>query len=147
MFVHLRRTALAGSLLAALLGLVAAGAAQAQLGDRVLRIGQRGSDVRALQGYLDAAGYAVTETGSYDRRTRFGVRSFQADYGLPATGVVSPRLAKMIRVTATAPPGYGGTQYGQPPEPPPGPTPTVATSARGWAASYTSFIRPVLRCV
>ena len=50
MFVHLRRTALAGSLLAALLALVAAGAAQAQLGDRVLKIGKRGSDVRALQG-------------------------------------------------------------------------------------------------
>jgi peptidoglycan hydrolase-like protein with peptidoglycan-binding domain len=130
-FVHLRRTALAGSLLAALLMLVAAGAAQAQLGDRVLRIGTRGSDVRALQGYLDAAGYGVTETGRYDRRTRFGVRAFQSDYGLPASGVVSPRLAKMIRITATAPPGYGGTQYGQVPEPPPGPTPTGLKTVPG----------------
>jgi peptidoglycan hydrolase-like protein with peptidoglycan-binding domain len=130
-FVHLRRTALAGSLLAALLVLVAAGAAQAQLGDRVLKIGKRGKDVRALQGYLDAAGYGVTETGRYDRRTRIGVRAFQADYGLPATGEVTSRLAKMIRITATSPPGYGGTQYGQVPGPPPGPTPTGLKTVPG----------------
>ena len=55
-----------------------------------MRIGTRGGDVRALQGYLDAAGYGVTETGRYDQQTRFGVRAFQSDYGLPASGVVSP---------------------------------------------------------
>src|SRR3954453_9249634 len=103
---------LAGSLLGILL---VPSVAHAQLGDRVLKIGKRGKDVRALQGYLDAAGYGVTETGRYDRRTRIGVRAFQADYGLPATGEVTSRLAKMIRITATSPPGYGGTQYGQVP--------------------------------
>jgi peptidoglycan hydrolase-like protein with peptidoglycan-binding domain len=122
---------LAGPLLAMLLLAVTAGAAHAQLGDRVLRLGQRGSDVRALQGYLDAAGYDLVETGRFDRHTRFRVRSFQADYGVPASGVVSPRLAKMIRITATAPPGYGGTQYGQTPGPPPGPTPTGLKTVPG----------------
>ena len=63
--------ALAGPLLGILL---VPSAANAQLGDRVLKIGKRGSDVRALQGYLDAAGYGVTETGQYDKRTRYGVR-------------------------------------------------------------------------
>jgi peptidoglycan hydrolase-like protein with peptidoglycan-binding domain len=119
---------LAGSLLGILL---VPSVAHAQLGDRVLKLGKRGNDVRALQGYLDAAGYDVTETGRYDKPTRFGVRSFQADYGLPASGVVSPRLAKMIKTTATSPPGYGGTQYGQVPGPPPGPTPTGLKTVPG----------------
>ena len=60
------------------------------------------------------------------------MRAFQSDYGLPATGVVSPRLAKMIRITATAPPGYGGmavrpaSRAG-----PPGPTPTGLKTVPG----------------
>jgi peptidoglycan hydrolase-like protein with peptidoglycan-binding domain len=118
----------AGSLLGILL---IPSAAHAQLGDRVLKIGKRGNDVRALQGYLDAAGYPATETGRYDRLTRTSVRSFQADYGLPASGVVSAKLAKMIKTTATSPPGYGGTQYGQLPGPPPGPTPTGLKTVPG----------------
>jgi peptidoglycan hydrolase-like protein with peptidoglycan-binding domain len=130
-FVYLRRMVLAGPLLAAMIMLGPASVAHAQLGDRVLKIGARGSDVRALQGYLDAAGYGARETGRYDKLTRSGVRSFQSDYGLPATGVVSPRLAKMIRVTATSPPGYGGTAYGQLPGPPPGPTPTGLKTVPG----------------
>jgi peptidoglycan hydrolase-like protein with peptidoglycan-binding domain len=131
-FVHFRRMVLAGSLLAAVLALGVADAAQAQLGDRVLKLGKRGSDVRALQGYLDAAGYGAIETGRFDRRTRMGVRSFQSDYGLPASGVVSPRVAKMIRITATAPPGYGGTEYGRAPEA--GPTPTGLETVPGTRA-------------
>src|SRR5437588_229786 len=48
---------LAATALGASLG--APAVAQARLGDRVLRFGQRGGDVRALQGYLDAAGYQL----------------------------------------------------------------------------------------
>ena len=139
MFVNRRRMLLAGSLLAMLVVVLGtAAAAHAQLGDRVLKIGSRGSDVRALQGYLDAVGYGAIETGRFDRRTRVGVRAFQSDYGLPASGVVSPRLAKMIRITATAPPGYGGTQYGQLPGPPPGPTPTGLKTVPGNRAKLLS---------
>jgi peptidoglycan hydrolase-like protein with peptidoglycan-binding domain len=123
----------AGPLLAMslVLSLGVASVAHAQLGDRVLRVGKRGKDVRALQGYLDASGYRVVETGRYDGQTRSGVRNFQSDYGLPATGVVSPRVAKMIKTTATAPPGYGGTEYGKPVGPPPGPTPTGLKTVPG----------------
>jgi peptidoglycan hydrolase-like protein with peptidoglycan-binding domain len=106
----------------AALALMPAGA-QAGLGDRVLRLGVSGDDVRALQGYLDAAGYTLAQTGRYDRRTRARVQSFQNDRGLPATGLVTARLARMIRRSATAPPGYGGTVYDPGARPTTGPVP------------------------
>ena len=125
MFAHTRvsRRAVGAVLGAALACALAPGAAQAGLGDRVLRLGDRGADVRALQGYLDAAGYTLTQTGRYDRPTRGKVQAFQNDYGLPATGVVTRRVAKMIRITATAPPGYGGTAFDPNPPRASGPVP------------------------
>ena len=98
-------------------------AAQAGLGDRVLKLGARGADVSALQGYLDASGYTLAQSGRYDRRTRGRVQSFQNHYGLRATGVVTARVARMIRRTATAPPGYGGTMFDPSPPKPSGPVP------------------------
>jgi peptidoglycan hydrolase-like protein with peptidoglycan-binding domain len=91
--------------------------AQAGLGDRVLKLGTRGTDVRALQGYLDAAGYTLQQTGRYNRATRAKVQAFQNDRGLRATGVVTARVARMIRIAATAPPGYGGTMFDPNPVP------------------------------
>jgi peptidoglycan hydrolase-like protein with peptidoglycan-binding domain len=115
----MRRAAAVAALALAVLPAVA----HAGLGDRVLRLGSKGSDVRALQGYLDAAGYTLNQTGRYDRATRGRVQSFQNDFGLSATGVVTPGIAKMIRVTATAPPGYGGTAYAPISTRPSGPAP------------------------
>jgi peptidoglycan hydrolase-like protein with peptidoglycan-binding domain len=136
-FAYLRRMFLAGSLLATLVVVLGTAAvAHAQLGDRVLKIGKRGSDVRALQGYLDAAGYGVLESGRFDRKTRMSVGAFQADHGLPATGVVSARLARLIRVSATAPPGYGGMEYGKVPGA--GPTPTGLKTVPGNRAKILS---------
>jgi peptidoglycan hydrolase-like protein with peptidoglycan-binding domain len=99
-------------------------AAQARLGDRALQLGDRGGDVRALQGYLDAAGYTLLQTGRFDRRTRGRVQSFQNDFGQAPTGVVTARVARMIQRTATAPPGYGGTVFDPRPKLPAGPVPT-----------------------
>lgn len=117
-----RRAAAVATLLASVL-LLPAASAQAGLGDRVLKLGTRGADVRALQGYLDAAGYTLEQTGRYDRRTRGRVQTFQNHYGLRATGVVTPRVARMIKRTATAPPGYGGTAFDPNPPKPSGPVP------------------------
>lgn len=131
MSAYLRRTATASLAIGAILMLGLSAVAQAQLGDRTLRVGKAGKDVRALQGYLDASGYRVFETGRYDGQTRTAVKNFQADYGLPANGVVSPGVAKMIKHTATAAPGYGGTEYGKVSGPPPGPTPTGLKTVPG----------------
>lgn len=126
MFGHLRvsrRVASAALAATVALALVPA-AAQAKLGDRVLRLGDRGADVRALQGYLDASGYTTAQSGRFDRVTRGRVQAFQNDFGLGATGVVTPDVARVIQRTATAPPGYGGTAFDPNPNPKPsGPTP------------------------
>jgi peptidoglycan hydrolase-like protein with peptidoglycan-binding domain len=114
-------------------------AAQAQLGDRVLKLGVRGTDVRALQGYLDAAGYTLAQSGRFDGVTRRRVQAFQNDYGLGATGVVTPDVARVIQRTATAPPGYGGTMFDPNPKPvSQGPTPTGLQTVPGSRAKLLS---------
>jgi peptidoglycan hydrolase-like protein with peptidoglycan-binding domain len=120
--------------------LAPAAPAQARLGDRVLELGSHGGDVRALQGYLDAAGYRVRESGRFDRQTRIQVRTFQSDFGLSPTGVVTTRVALAIVRTATAPPGSGGgTQYQAPPRATPaGPAPAGLTIAPGNRARLLS---------
>ncbi|MDQ6916011.1 MAG: peptidoglycan-binding protein [Actinomycetota bacterium] len=136
-----RRTAtgflLAGACLAA--GLSAPAAAEAKLGDRVLKLGYHGTDVRALQGYLDAAGYRVRETGRFDRDTRASVRWFQTDVGLAPTGVVTTRVAQALVRTATAAPGTGGgTMFQKPAAHPAGPTPAGLTVVPGNRAKVMS---------
>jgi peptidoglycan hydrolase-like protein with peptidoglycan-binding domain len=111
-------------------GLLAPAAAHAGLGDRVLKLGKRGADVRALQGYLDAAGYRVAQTGRYDRATRARVLGFETDYGLGVNGVVSPREARTIKSSATAPPGYGGTEFARRPPRPAGARTVAGARAR-----------------
>jgi peptidoglycan hydrolase-like protein with peptidoglycan-binding domain len=116
---YLRRMGMAALVLPAML--VVPAMAEARLGDRVLNLGKRGSDVRELQGYLDTAGYKLLVTGTYDRATRIRVREFEVDHGLGANGVLTSREARVVRRVATAPPGYGGMAYN--PGPPPGPAP------------------------
>jgi cell wall-associated NlpC family hydrolase len=113
-------------------------AAQARLGDRSLRLGARGSDVRALQGYLDAAGYQVRETGRFDRTTRSRVLWFEADAGFAPNGIVTARVARAIILTATARPGTGGTAFQAPPNHPAGPTPAGLTEVPGDRAKVLS---------
>jgi peptidoglycan hydrolase-like protein with peptidoglycan-binding domain len=136
-----RRTA-AGLLLAAaclVAGLTAPAAAEAKLGDRVLKLGYRGSDVRALQGYLDAVGYRVRENGRFDAQTRASVRWFQTDVGLSPTGVVTGRVASALVRTATATPGTGGgTMFQRPAAHPAGPTPAGLTVVPGNRAKVMS---------
>ena len=128
------------ALLAAAAGLsVAPGAAQARLGDRSLRLGAHGNDVRALQGYLDAAGYQVRETGRFDRVTRLRVLWFQGDNGFTANGIVTVRVARAIILTATARPGSGGgTAFEVQPSHPPGPAPAGLTVVPGDRAKLLS---------
>jgi peptidoglycan hydrolase-like protein with peptidoglycan-binding domain len=51
-------------------------------------LGDRGSDVVAVQGFLIARGYAITLDGVYGIATRAAVADFQASKGLAADGVV-----------------------------------------------------------
>jgi peptidoglycan hydrolase-like protein with peptidoglycan-binding domain len=67
------------------------------LGERVLRKGMRGHDVRVLQDFLTIAGYYTAIDGQFGTATLRSVKSFQSDNGEPVTGVVSYSVAAAIR--------------------------------------------------
>jgi hypothetical protein len=88
---------------------------QAQLGERVLREGSEGPDVRTLQSILDARGYGRLETtGTFDAATSKAVRQFQQEAGLETDGVVGPqtrpKLLALMRLRRTT--WYGPGLYG-----------------------------------
>src|SRR4249919_1794479 len=51
-------------------------------------LGNRGTDVRAIQGLLRAHGVAIGNTGIFETTTRAAVMTFQSAHGLTANGVV-----------------------------------------------------------
>jgi peptidoglycan hydrolase-like protein with peptidoglycan-binding domain len=70
----------------------------AHLGNRVLRDGDEGHDVRVLQDYLSLVGYSTQITGDFNSATEKSVEKFQAEQGESANGVVSYTLAYNLRV-------------------------------------------------
>lgn len=67
------------------------------LGKRWLTVGDRGEDVRQLQGLLTQLGlYDGELTGDYDLLTREAVKAFQRGYRLPADGVSGPDTCKLL---------------------------------------------------
>jgi peptidoglycan hydrolase-like protein with peptidoglycan-binding domain len=83
---------------------------------RVLRRGQRGVDVRTLQGWLTDLGFKVPATGYFGSITKSKVRRFQTVNGLrPPSGTVGRRTASALLTAVqraaksngvtTAPPG------------------------------------------
>ncbi len=67
------------------------------LGDRVVREGMRGHDVRVLQAYLTLAGYPTTVDGDFGPATKASVIAFQNDNGFTPNGVVSVPVEKKLR--------------------------------------------------
>ena len=68
----------AGLVAAALALIPAADAAAAPYASRTLAVGTRGSDVKALQRYLDRAGFDTTADGAFGPATADSVRGFEA---------------------------------------------------------------------
>jgi peptidoglycan hydrolase-like protein with peptidoglycan-binding domain len=68
------------------------------LGERVLRRGMQGHDVRVLQDYLTIAGYSTPITGSFGPITAGNVAKFESANGFNGTGVVSYAVAYQLRV-------------------------------------------------
>jgi peptidoglycan hydrolase-like protein with peptidoglycan-binding domain len=67
------------------------------LGERVLRSGMKGHDVRVLQDFLTIAGFSTSIDGSFGPATEKSVLAFQNANGEDANGVVSYAVAGAIR--------------------------------------------------
>ena len=72
---------------------------------RSLQVGSTGSDVKALQIYLNTHGYMITATGagspghettSFGSLTKKAVMKYQKDHGLPASGFFGPMTRQTI---------------------------------------------------
>src|SRR3954453_18002079 len=74
-----------------------AGAATLHLGDRALRLGARGHDVRVLQDLLTERGFATTIDGSFGAGTRAAVVRFQRAAGVTASGLVGRATVAALR--------------------------------------------------
>jgi peptidoglycan hydrolase-like protein with peptidoglycan-binding domain len=71
----------------------------AHLGERTLRQGMKGHDVRVLQSYLTIAGYPTTVDGQFGPMTKASTVSFEQANGLPANGVMNYKDSLVLRQT------------------------------------------------
>lgn len=67
------------------------------LGQRTLRTGSKGRQVKVLQQVLIALGYKLRASGYFGAVTRARVRSFQRTWALPDVGYVGPATGKALR--------------------------------------------------
>ena len=67
-----------------------------QLGNRILRQGMRGHDVRILQTYLTIAGYGTQVDGVFGPQTKQNVIAFEVAQDLTPNGIVSFALAQSL---------------------------------------------------
>ncbi len=82
---------------------VAQDGGSAHLGERTLRMGMRGHDVRVLQSYLTVAGYPTSIDGDFGAGTKTNVVNFESAHTLTANGVVTyPQTRVLRQVVATA---------------------------------------------
>ena len=89
--------------LAAVLSLtITANAAAAGYATRTLQVGSNGSDVRALQRYLDRAGYDTVADGAFGPATRRSVMSFERAEQRRVNGRASRAEQRMVRARASA---------------------------------------------
>lgn len=70
----------------------------------VLRPGDRGDDVKALQVLLIAAGADIVADGSYGPATEAAVRAFQTTSGLDVDGIAGPATRTALKAPTPTPP-------------------------------------------
>jgi cell wall-associated NlpC family hydrolase len=76
------------------------GAQAADYGSRTLKVGSSGSDVRALQRYLDSAGYDTDVDGQFGPGTRGSVMAFETDEERRANGKASRTEQRLVQERA-----------------------------------------------
>jgi peptidoglycan hydrolase-like protein with peptidoglycan-binding domain len=110
-------------------------AASQHLGQRVLREGMTGHDVRVLQQYLGFSGFPTAIDGDFGPTTESHVLAFEHRYSLPANGIVNHSFVTLIRKvvadregTAAVADSTGGVSFTGAPAPPPTGTGTTPTT-------------------
>jgi peptidoglycan hydrolase-like protein with peptidoglycan-binding domain len=73
------------------------GGSSQHLGDRTLKKGMKGHDVRVLQDYLTRAGFATPIAGVFGPQTLANVKAFEQAHGLTADGIVGPAVVGALR--------------------------------------------------
>jgi peptidoglycan hydrolase-like protein with peptidoglycan-binding domain len=81
---------------------ITADAAGAGYATRTLQVGSSGSDVRALQRYLDQAGYDTAADGAFGPATRRSVMAFERTEQRRVNGRASRAEQRMVRARASA---------------------------------------------
>jgi peptidoglycan hydrolase-like protein with peptidoglycan-binding domain len=94
---------------------VTAEASAAGYATRTLRVGSSGSDVRALQRYLDRTGYDTSADGAFGPATRRSQMAFEQAVGRRANGVASRAEQRLVRAKASSA-GNGGEPVEPAPE-------------------------------
>jgi peptidoglycan hydrolase-like protein with peptidoglycan-binding domain len=67
------------------------------LGERTLKLGMKGHDVRVLQSYLSLAGYDTTVDGSFGASTKASVIAFEAANNVSADGIFTYADSLLLR--------------------------------------------------
>ena len=106
-----------------------ASAFAARFGERTLRTGSSGHDVKVLQSWLSKMGFATSIDGSFGRNTRWNLRRFEQAKSLQIDGVLSPTDAQMMRRAMAAHYSY------VPDQEPDGPSTETAPGAKATMAS------------
>jgi peptidoglycan hydrolase-like protein with peptidoglycan-binding domain len=104
----MQRMLRAGLVAAALALIPAADATAASYATRTLAIGSSGSDVKALQRYLDRAGYDTTADGEFGSGTASSVRSFEADKQRRQDGRATRYEQRLVRALVKGSSSSGG---------------------------------------
>ncbi|HZX78977.1 XVIPCD domain-containing protein [Lysobacter sp.] len=77
---------------------------EAAMADGVLRQGERGAEVKAMQetlaklGYRDAQGRELVPDGHFGARTEDALRAFQRDHGLKDDGIAGPKTLDALKI-------------------------------------------------
>jgi len=72
------------------------------MGDRVLKPGMHGHDVRVLQDYLTLAGYSTGIDGNFGATTKQNLLAFQRSHQLIANGVLTYAVSQALRAVVAS---------------------------------------------
>jgi cell wall-associated NlpC family hydrolase len=93
---------------------IAPASADARFGDRTLRTGMSGHDVKVLQSWLTHLGYETSIDGQFGSATRAALRRLEKKQGLRLDGKLDRSEARKLRRLLQAKVGGGGTGFSAP---------------------------------